>query len=107
MNELQNKIMAALGDPDAPWYGSDLVSWVGDYIERTKELEAENIELGDGIEKVNNACVKIRRRLERRLLEHLKGHSLEAVCSDCANHYWYIDDEVIVCPHCRPKEALK
>ena len=42
-DELRNKIYGALGDSQAPWYGSDLVSWVGDYIEeiekQVKELE--------------------------------------------------------------------
>ena len=45
IDKLKNKIHRALGDPTAPWYGSDLVSWVGDYIEevekRIKELEAK------------------------------------------------------------------
>lgn len=54
MSENINRIMRALADPDAPWYGSDLVSWVDlllrehellgaqcDYLrERVKELEA-------------------------------------------------------------------
>lgn len=59
IEELKNKIRGALGDPKAPWYGSDLVSWVGDYIEevewlqdklkakseRIQELKAENAKL--------------------------------------------------------------
>lgn len=28
-----DKIKWALGDPDAPWYGSDLVAWVADLVE--------------------------------------------------------------------------
>ena len=47
------------------------------------------------------------KELERRLLEHLKGHSLEAICDECSSHYWYVDDETIVCPHCHPNQALK
>ena len=47
------------------------------------------------------------KELERRLLEHLKGHSLEAICDECSSHYWYVDDETIICPHCFPKQALK
>ncbi len=37
MDELKNKIFGALGDPKAPWYGSDLVAWVGDYIEEAEK----------------------------------------------------------------------
>lgn len=32
IDELKNKIHSALSDPKAPWYGSDVVAWVGDYI---------------------------------------------------------------------------
>ena len=47
---------------------------------RIKELEAENKELGDGIEIVNNAGVKIRRRLEARIeeLEIAKSIGIQA-----------------------------
>lgn len=37
IDELKSKIYGALGDPQAPWYGSDLVSWVGDYIEEVEK----------------------------------------------------------------------
>lgn len=33
-----NDIRGALGDPKAPWYGSDVVSWTGDLIEAYIEL---------------------------------------------------------------------
>lgn len=33
INETINKIQGALGDPKAPWYGSDLVPWVADLVE--------------------------------------------------------------------------
>ena len=33
-----DRIELALCDPDAPWYGSDLVSWVGDLINEHKQL---------------------------------------------------------------------
>ena len=47
------------------------------------------------------------KELERSSLEHLKGHSLEAICDECSSHYWYVDDETIVCPYCHPEQALK
>jgi len=47
------------------------------------------------------------KELEERLLKHLKGHSLEAICDVCSSHYWYVDDEAIVCPNCHPERALK
>ena len=47
------------------------------------------------------------KELERRLLEHLKGHSLEAICDECSSHYWYVDDEPIVCPRCHPEQTLR
>ncbi len=34
----EQKIRMALSDPDAPWYGSDLVGWVGDEIERLEKI---------------------------------------------------------------------
>ena len=37
MDELKNKIRGALGNPKAPWYGSDLIAWVGDYIEEAEK----------------------------------------------------------------------
>ena len=39
IDNLKSKIQGALGDPQAPWYGSDLVSWVGDYIEEVEWLQ--------------------------------------------------------------------
>ena len=36
---LQTKIELALCDPNAPWYGSDLVEWVADLIQENKELK--------------------------------------------------------------------
>ena len=36
-----DRIKAALGDPEAPWYGSDLVSWVADLVEDYEQLEAD------------------------------------------------------------------
>ncbi len=44
MTDTVNKIMGALADPKAPWYGSDLVAWVGDLLEDYKQLEAKNKE---------------------------------------------------------------
>lgn len=48
-----DKIIQALIDPNAPWYGSDLVDWVADLIEdykaqakRIEELKADLIEYG-------------------------------------------------------------
>ena len=38
IKETINKIRGALGDPRAPWYGSDVVSWVGDLIEEYEKL---------------------------------------------------------------------
>lgn len=36
----REKIQIALSDPKAPWYGSDLVSWVADLLETEKLFEA-------------------------------------------------------------------
>ncbi len=67
----------------------------------TLQIEYEKLVL-------DNLDLKERNKeLGRRLLEHLKGHSLEAVCDDCSSHYWYVDDEPIVCPHCCPNKALE
>ena len=48
--------------------------------EQIKELEAENKDLGDGVETVNNAGVKIRRNLEARIeeLELAKSIGIQA-----------------------------
>lgn len=44
-----DKIEQALADPDAPWYGSDLVSWVGDLLEDYKDVTRGMIRgRGDG-----------------------------------------------------------
>ena len=40
-NELIEKIKKALADPDAPWYGSDLVSWVADLLDELPEVKHE------------------------------------------------------------------
>lgn len=36
-----SRVQLALADPEAPWYGSDLVSLVGDMIENTKRRDRE------------------------------------------------------------------
>ncbi len=43
--ETIGKIQGALGDPKAPWYGSDVVAWVGDLIEEHKILENRIIDM--------------------------------------------------------------
>lgn len=42
----------------------------------------------------------------RRLLSHMKGEGVKATC-DIHGDWWYVDDEPIVCPSCRPEQALK
>ena len=54
---------------------------------RIKELEAEI------------------KRLNTIILEHKKGHSIEAECEECLKQFWYIDDDPIVCPYCKPEES--
>ena len=43
--ELKHKVLSALIDPKAPWYGSDVVEWIDDYIicaeKRIQELESK------------------------------------------------------------------
>lgn len=33
------KIRIALADPDAPWYGSDLVGWVAELLAEKEQME--------------------------------------------------------------------
>ena len=40
MSDRVRQIMQAMADPDAPWYGSDLVSWVGDLIDEVLHLRS-------------------------------------------------------------------
>ena len=37
----KTKIQEALSDPEAPWYGSDLVAWVADLLEESAQLQAD------------------------------------------------------------------
>ena len=37
---MSEKIRAALADPDAPWYGSDLVPLVADELDRLEQIES-------------------------------------------------------------------
>jgi hypothetical protein len=70
IDELKNKIFGALADPDAPWYGSDLVSWVSDYIEEVDKrirylfcLKCPPISEGD-------SCICPIEKLEELLTEY-------------------------------------
>ena len=83
-----------------------IVELLGIISNKSKRIKRFKIERGQQATKICVLDLRIK-ELERRLLEHLKGHSLEAVCDDCSSHYWYVDDELIVCPHCRPEKALK
>ena len=37
----KTKIQEALSDPEAPWYGSDLVAWVADLLEESEQFQAD------------------------------------------------------------------
>lgn len=39
--------------------------------------------------------------LQRRLMSHIKGESVENICSKCHKHFWNVDDEAIICPFCK------
>jgi len=41
MEETIAKIQMALVDPNAPWYGSNLIVWVGDLLANHEQLQAE------------------------------------------------------------------
>ena len=41
MSDLEKRVAAALCDPKAPWYGSDLVADVGDLIESNADLRQQ------------------------------------------------------------------
>lgn len=38
--------------------------------------------------------------LQRRLTSHIKGESVEHICSKCRKHFWNVDDEAIICSFC-------
>ena len=38
-----NNIRAALSDPHAPWYGSDLVEWVAELLDEFETMKANNL----------------------------------------------------------------
>lgn len=47
-----DKIISALTDPKAPWYGSDLVEWVADLIDEYKKQKVKIKELEEGLIKI-------------------------------------------------------
>ena len=62
---LRIKIVTALGDPDSPWYGSDLVPLVADLLVEYDELESDNERLRKALDQfgywVCANCDKIQR----------------------------------------------
>ena len=43
----------------------------------------------------------------RRILSHIKGEGVEGECRTCGRRFWYVDDEPIACPFCRPEQLIK
>ena len=57
--ELKAKIIVALTDPDAPWYGSGLVDLVGDYIESVEAMGADLTGEVSSLKEINRTACRV------------------------------------------------
>lgn len=109
-DELKNKIHGALGDPKAPWYGSDLVAWVGDYIEdaeKQKELldrvcsQEPCPKCGYGVTGACYGCEIKRLKAENKADKKKQEERIETL-----NNRIYQLEEFLECEDCSAKTDL-
>lgn len=100
--------------PEAGNETADFLKEFGQWIKKLKsrkpvELEVVIEETGQWLKRCYNLIEWLQaenKDYARRLLSHKKGEGVKATC-DIHGDWWYVDDEPIVCPKCRPKQALQ
>ena len=85
-----DKIRTALGDPEAPWYGSDVVSLVGDLIEDYADLkEVQQADYASAVrncEEANKLTAendKLNKRI-KMLRTRIEQLEYQEICKDCS-----------------------